>query len=373
MAGPAPETGRTDTDVKKPGLVDRLKARAQALRDRRPIVDHLARAFEHFSAAQASMLAGAITYFGLLSFFPIVALAFAVLGFVVGNQPEAQEPVLDAMRTVLPGIFDEISTEELADAASTASIIGLAGFLYSGLGWLSSLRGALQTMFAVPKEERGNFLLGKATDLLVLGSLGIVLLVSVGSSSIVTSLTGELLGAVGLPEDDPIPTFLLRVIGIAVGVLASTLLFFVIFRLLGKPDLPSRALREGAIFAAIGFEVLKLLATFVIGSTVDNPIYGPFALVIALLVWISYFARLTMLGASWAATTPPADEVVETRIALEAERTLVELRSDLVDGPTDAGVRPDRDRAALVAGVALGAAAVGLAVSLRKVAEAAED
>lgn len=362
----APEPGA------KPGLADRLKARFQALRDRRPIVDHLARALEHFTEAQASMLSGAITYFGLLSFFPIVALAFAVLGFVVGNQPGAQEPVLDAMRSVLPGLFDEIGTEELADAASTASIIGLAGFLYSGLGWLSSLRGALQTMFAVPKEERGNFFIGKATDLLVLGSLGLVLLVSVGSSSIVTSLTGELLGAVGLPEKALLPTLLLRAVGIAVGVLASTLLFFVIFRLLGKPDLPNRALREGAIFAAIGFELLKLLATFVIGSTVDNPIYGPFALVIALLVWISYFARLTMLGASWAATTPPADVVVETRMALEAERTLVELQPELVATPSGA-VQPERDRGALVAGVALGAAAVGLAVSLRKVADAADD
>ena len=119
--------------------------------------------------------------------------------------------------------------------------------------------------------------------------------------------------------------------------------------------------------------MLKLLATFVIGSTIDNPIYGPFALVIALLVWISYFARLTMLGASWAATTPPADEVVATRLAREAERSLIELRPELL---ADAGAdrRSGEPRpGALLAGAALGAAAVGLAVSLRKVADAADD
>jgi len=368
MAEPGAEQGGSA----KPGVVDRLKARYQDLRDRFPVVDHLARALEHYSAAQASMLSGAVTYFGLLSFFPIVALVFAVLGFVVGNNPDARQPVLDAMQSVLPGIFDQLDTEGLSDAASTASIIGVVGFLYSGLGWLSALRGALQTAFAVPKGQRGNFFVGKAVDLLVLGSLGTVLLVSVGSSSIVTSLTDELLDAAGLP-DGPITTFLLRLLGIAIGVLASTLLFFVIFRLLGRPNLPGRALREGALLAAIGFEVLKLLATFVIGSTLDNPLYGTFALVIALLVWISYFARLTMLGASWAATTPPADVVVETRLALEAEQALLERRPELLAAGTPAETLSNRDRGALLAGAAIGAAAVGLAVSLRKVAEAADD
>ena len=356
----------------RPGLVDRLKARFQVLRGRFPIVDHLARAMEHYSAAQAAMLSGAVTYFGLLSFFPILALTFAVLGFVVGNSESAQQPVLDVMQSVLPGLFDQLDTEQLAQDARAASIIGVAGFLYSGLGWLSSLRGALQTVFAVPKAQRGNFLIGKATDLLVLASLGAVLLVSVASSSLVTALTDELLEALGIKDIFGM-TFLVRAVGILIGVLASTLLFYVIFRLLGRPNLPGRALREGALLAAVGFEVLKLLATFVIGSTLDNPIYGPFALVIALLVWISYFARLTMLGASWAATTPPADELVETRIAREAEQALVALRPELLADGTAQDPRPNRDRGALLAGAALGAAAVGLAVSLRKVADAADD
>lgn len=356
----------------KPGLVDRLKARFQRVRDRVPLVDHLARAFEHYSAAQASMLSGAVTYFGLLSFFPILALVFAVLGFVVGNNADAQQPVLDAMQSVLPGLFDQLDTEQLAADARAASIFGVVGFLYSGLGWLSSLRGALQTTFAVPKAQRGNLLLGKATDLAVLVSLGVVLLVSVASSSLVTALTDEILDAVGL-QDVFGMTFLVRAVGIVVGVLASTLLFFVIFRLLGRPALPGRALRHGAFVAAIGFEVLKLLATLVIGSTLDNPIYGPFALVIALLVWISYFARVTMLGASWAATTSPADQVVEMRLAREAEQALVGLRPELLTDRSTDPERPNRDRGALLAGAALGAAAVGLAVSLRKVADAADD
>jgi len=367
VSDPAP----TQDPSAKPSLVDRLKARYQALRDRSALMDHLARTFEHYTASQASTLSGAATYFGLLSFFPIVALVYAILGFVVSRFPEAQEPVLDAMQNVLPGLFDQLDTEQIADAAARASILGILGFLYSGLGWLSSLRRALQTIFAVPKGQRGNMIIGKVTDLIVLCALGAVLLVSVASSSLVTTLTSDLLDALGI-NDVPGMEFSARTVGIVIGILSSTLLFYVLFRLLGRPRLPVRALAEGALLAAIGFELLKLLATFVIGNTLGNPIYGPFALVIALLVWISFFARLTLLGASWAATTPAAGEVVATRMAREAEQALVALRPEVVadHAPDVAGdPLPKRDRGALLAGAALGAAAVGLAVVLRKTAD----
>ena len=120
--------------------------------------------------------------------------------------------------------------------------------------------------------------------------------------------------------------------------------------------------------------MLKLLATYVIGSTLDNPIYGPFALVIALLVWISYFARLTMFGA-----VVGGHHAAGRRGGRDPDRP----RGRAGAGRAPAGAawptgrladhRPNRDRGALLAGAALGAAAVGLAVSLRKVADAADD
>jgi membrane protein len=365
-----PATTQDDAPA-KPGLKDRLKARYQDIRDRVPVVDHFARAFEHYSAAQASMLSGAATYFGLLSFFPILALVFAILGFVVQRYPEAQEPVLEAMRNVLPGLFDQLDTEQIANAATAASIIGFVGFLYTGLGWLSSLRGGVQLVFAIPKSQRGNFLVGKVFDLIVLCLIGVVLLITVASSSLVTTLTGELLASLGL-DDVSGMSYLVRALGIVVGILASTLLFYVIYRLLGRPALPGRALLEGSLLAAIGFEVLKLVATFVIGGILDNPIYGPFALVIALTVWISYFARLVMLGAAWAATTAPADKLVETRLAEEAERALIGLRPAVLAEAPGETPRPRRNRGALLAGAVLGAAAVGVVVWLRALLGPAE-
>ena len=63
------------------------KERLEALRRRRPFVDHVLRMQEHYSAVKAGQQAGAVTYFGFLSFFPILALAFAASAASPGSSP----------------------------------------------------------------------------------------------------------------------------------------------------------------------------------------------------------------------------------------------------------------------------------------------
>ena len=53
------------------------------------------------AAAGAGAGAAAVTYFGFLSFFPLVALAFAVLGFVVAGDTGLEREVERLVRAVL--------------------------------------------------------------------------------------------------------------------------------------------------------------------------------------------------------------------------------------------------------------------------------
>ena len=63
-------------------IIDTAKRRVAIVRERRPFIDHLVRMFEHYGNVNGSAQAAAVTYFAFLSFFPILALAFAVIGFV---------------------------------------------------------------------------------------------------------------------------------------------------------------------------------------------------------------------------------------------------------------------------------------------------
>jgi membrane protein len=284
-----------------------LKERFASIRQRRPFLDHLLRMQEHYSEVGGGQQAGAVTYFGFLSFFPVMALAFFVVGYVAEVFPEAQDALVEAIETVLPGILgsgdDKLSLLEIQDAASTVGVIGLVGLLYSGLGWLSAMRDGLYVVFVRPAFGRSGFVVGKLRDLVTLALVGVVMIVSVGVSAVVTRFTGELLDLVGLGSG---LGWLLSLLAVVVGLAASTLLFFAMFKLLGDPDVPTGSLWSGALVGAIGFEVLKQLSSLLLGLTKGQPAFQAFGIALILVVWINYFSRVVMYAAAWSYTTAAA-------------------------------------------------------------------
>ncbi len=299
------------------GLVAEAKGRFAGLRRRYPLLDHVIRMQGHYTKVQGNVLAGAVTYFGFLSFFPILALAFALVGYLSIAYPDARDNLTTAVEQLLPGIISgsgkpgTISLKEIEDAKAAAGLIGFAGVLYSGLGWLSGLRAALRDAFEIPQSRNPNFVVGKAVDLATLLVIGLVLMVSVGISGAVKGLADTLISAVGL-DGFVLATPLVWSIGLALGLVASTALFFVMYRLLADPDIPPRALWQGALLGAAAFELLKLVVVNVLGG-VGGSTFAPLAIAITLVVWINYFSRLVLYGAAWSMTSDLSRSVIESR------------------------------------------------------------
>jgi membrane protein len=338
------------------GMVDRVKGRITELRQRRPAVDHALRTQEHYGETKSSQQAGAVTYFGFLSVFPVLALAFFVVGWIAKVYPEAQDTLVTAIESMFPGQIgsgpDQLNIQDFEDAAATAGVLGLVGVLYAGLGWLSALRDALVTVFALPQREQPNFVMGKVRDLITLVIIGTVLLVAVAFTGLVSGFSKDLLGWAGLSTE---LGWLVTLLTIALGLLANALLFFAMFRLLAAPDLPKRAMWSGALLGAVGFEILKQISGLLIRWTQDNPAFQVFGLALILLVWINYFSRVILYAASWAWTHPFA-----------REQRVVEP-ADPVQGPPLPAVDELADehgksrKGAFVAGAAIGAAAAAAA------------
>ena len=258
---------------------------------------------KHYSATKASQQAGAVTYFGFLSVFPVLALAFFVVGWVSKVFPDAQDTLVTAIGQMFPGIIgtgdNQIQLDDIEHAAGTVGAIGLVGVLYSGLGWLSALRDALITVFELPAPEQPGLVKGKLRDLVTLAIIGVVLLVAVACTGIVSGFSGDLLGWAGLSAQ---LGWLVQLLMVVLGLLANAVLFFAMFRLLAAPDLPGRALWSGALLGAVGFEVLKQVSGLLIRSTQGQPAFQVFGLALILLVWINYFSRIVLYAASWAWT-----------------------------------------------------------------------
>ena len=320
-------SGEPDGEQPKPGLKDRWSARLTAARERVGLLDHAISAWQHYSNVQGNVLAGAVTYFGFLSFFPVLALAFALVGYLARAYPDAEQDLLTSLQEVLPGLVGAegsdapIKVSTFTDAAGAATVFGLLGLLYSGLGWLSGLREALQAVFAVPQGETRGMVKGKLFDLLTLIVLGVVLMVSVGLSGAVTASLDWTLEELGL-TDVPGIGALVWVAAVALGIAASTALFLAMFRLLPDPDLPRMALLKGALFGAIAFELLKALANTLISVVTRNPAFALLGISLVLLVYINYFSRIALLAAAWAAMSLEGKPVVARREIEEVERII---------------------------------------------------
>jgi membrane protein len=305
--------------AEEPGLGERLKAFSATVKQRVPGLAHGLRMQQRITAVNGSVQAGGVTYYGFLSFFPILAIAFFAVGYIARVWPEAQENLETLLNEALPGLIGtdagQISLQSIQDNATTVGLIGLVGLTYAGLGWLSALRTALMSVFDKPQEARPNFVLGKARDLLTLVLLGLALLVSVSISGLVSGFSEDLLRWLHWPGSS---ARVLTLVSVLLGVAVSTGVFLALFWLLAHPRLPWRTLAGGAVLAAFGFEALKWASTYLLGLTRNQEAFQVFGIALILLVWINYFSRIVLYGAAWAATSNTAEAARSAREAPES-------------------------------------------------------
>jgi inner membrane protein YhjD len=263
--------------------------------------DHLARAYQRYQEQHGDRLAAALTFYAFLAFFPLTALAFALLGYAVAVNPHAREWVTEAIRDILPGLADQLHVDQIAQAKAGAGLIGLIGLLWGGFGLIGVLRESLRTIWQVDPTGGGNIVMKKVWDLVVLVLLGLALIASVVVSSFATSATQVVLSWLGM-ADVPGAGTVVRLLSITVAVGADMVIFFVMFSRLSGTRASWRRLVKGTLFGAIGFEVLKLVGTYLVGHTTRNPVYASFAVIIGVLVWINFVSRFLLFTAAWTAT-----------------------------------------------------------------------
>ncbi len=320
-----------------PSFKERVTARIDRFRARHPKVDHVFGMVEHYGKVNGNAQAGAVTFFGFLSFFPILALAFFAVGLLAHVYPELRADIRVEIENLLPGVVGggpgEIPLKTFEDYGATVGGIGLVAVLYSGLGWLSGMRRALETLFVLPPREQPNFVFGKLRDVATLVLIGLTMVASVALSGLVAGFSESVLGWFGTDPHGTVPNVLLWLVSHGLAIAASTALLLTLFTLLAQPHVPRRSLLDGAILGAVGFEVLKGVAYYVIAQTKAQPAFQAFGVALVLVVWINYFSRLVLYAASYAYTSPAAARQREAEsVAVAAESAPVASDVELSSG-----------------------------------------
>ena len=251
------------------------------------------RAQRRYSTAHGDFYAAGISYFTLFAMFPLLMVGFATMGFVLAGQPALLSRIDAQVKASVPDDFAAVVTG-LMDAAissrTSIGVIGLAAALWAGLSWMNNLRTALSEMWQQHRATAG-FIRAKASDLAALVSAFVAALLTLG-------LTGLADPAVRLAGG-------LRALSLLGSVLVAWLMFTWMIAKLPRQPVPLRAAAQAGLLAAVGFEIVKQLASVYLRVVLHGPagvIFGP---VLGLMVFAYVTARLVLFAAAWAATASP--------------------------------------------------------------------
>ncbi|WP_328289590.1 inner membrane protein YhjD [Nocardia aurantiaca] len=293
---------------------------------RRPWLDHMVRAAGRYQRRRGDHYAAGITYFTVLSLFPLLMVGFAVAGFVLSRNPQWLTDIQDKIVQNIPGEAGGQINDLIHQAVESRTGVGSVGLVtgaYAGLGWIGNLRAALTEQWDQPTEQR-NWFVAKLSDLMALIGLFLAILVSLGLSVLASGgLITTLLERLRVHETTS-AKILITVASLLLAVLANWAVFVWIIARLPLHPVTFRSAARAAMIAAIVFEAFKQLASVILRSVVNGPAGVVFGPIIGLMVFSYFTARIILFATAWAATAsenevpadipPPAPAIIRPRM-----------------------------------------------------------
>ena len=256
------------------------------------------RVYTYMDARHWTRLAAAVTFTSFTALFPMLAVGAALGAALLGDGQTRR--VEHFVAEQVPGISQQLDLDSFAAHAGTVGLVAGAALLFTGVGWVGTLRESLRASWDLT-ESPGNFLVRKAVDLAILLGLGLLGLVSIGASTFSLTAVHWVAEHLGLVEGG-IGTVLLRTAAYAAAIGADFVLLVYVLTLLPGVRPPRKGVLLAALQGAVGFELLKLLLGGYLAGVAAKSVYGAFGVPIALLLWINFMAKLLMYCAAWTAT-----------------------------------------------------------------------
>lgn len=253
-----------------------------------------------FFADDGLFLATALAFNLLLYFIPLSLLMISLLGYTVLDSERAMREVEEVLRAFLPR-SQQALVENLTAVVADRGLLGLAGFtsfLVFSTFLFGSVRTVLNRVFQVKRTR--TFAEGMGIDLLMMGITALLVLLAVGTTWFMT-----VVGA--FAERYPSWSALLQpglvAISKIMGVAATALLFYVLYRFPPVATMSGRALMIASVTGTVLFQLAKGgFAWYVAASQENIELYGALGGVMFLFAWLYYASVVFILGAEvgWA-------------------------------------------------------------------------
>jgi membrane protein len=226
-----------------------------------------------------------LSYFGFISLFPLLLVLVTVLGIVLEGHVELRDQIIDSVYSKIPLLGAQLrESQTVLDSSGWVLVVGLLVATWSGLAVIKRTQNAFNFQWGIPPFQRPGFIIVQLRALGALAVVGVGIMITTAATSLAALLPG-------LPMEG-------RLFGGLLAICLNITVLTVAFRVLTQEDLPWRNFYAGGVMGGIALWILQLIGATYVGRVVRgaSDVYGAFAVIFGLLVWIALLARVTLLA-----------------------------------------------------------------------------
>ena len=289
--------------IRRGKIIARYRFRSIMQRVRRRMVIMLIiRTLQEMSDDDATHMAAAISYYAVLSLFPLTLGLIAIMSFV--QDAPSPQTITSWVASFLPGSENlvKVNIESVLAVRGTIGLFALVGLFWAGSAIFGGITRSINRAWDVHTDR--PLYLSKARQLVMAVLTGLLFLFS---TSITTFLrVYERFAEINVPFGNmlvsPFGDILVSTTSLVILHASSFVLVLMVFLMLYKymPNTRTywRYIWLGALVAAILFETTKNLFIIYLNTFTNFAnVYGTLAPVVALLLWTYLSGLILILGA----------------------------------------------------------------------------
>ncbi|HEX6188795.1 MAG TPA: YihY/virulence factor BrkB family protein [Pyrinomonadaceae bacterium] len=271
----------------------RISRQSFGVRNRSPWRRMLSHAVHQFHENDLFTSAAAMSYFGLMTLFPALLLLLAL-----SNRVAAGTQMISRVVQVYPGSskFLQETITSLSGISTGAVITCAVVVLWAGSWVFAVVERALNRVWGTTHR---TFLHGRALTLAMIGSVGLLLSLSVLTTSVLVYLR-EVADRVSPRQLENYPVLstagsvFWQIVFAVVSLLVTFSLFVLVYKFMPNAYVSVRDTIPGAVIGALLWEASKYGFAWSLNYFHYDQIYGSVGAVVAVLTW-SYVSSLVLL------------------------------------------------------------------------------
>lgn len=241
-----------------------------------------------------------IAYYALFSLPSLLIIVVAIAGYFFGREA-VQGKVTEQIGNLIgqdsaKAIQVMLTNVALSQKSTIAVIFGVLMLLFGATGVFFQLKMAMNNIWNVAEKKAniGRFLLDRLISLGMVLVIGLLLLISLIISALLSLLKDEI-GRFA----PAISTFMVDVANFAISFAFITFLFAAIFKLLPDIRIRWKITLLGATLTTALFLIGEFLIGFYVGQSDPTSVYGGASSVVLILLWVYYTCLILFYGAEF--------------------------------------------------------------------------